>query len=662
MDKQQILDIVNKTPELQQAVAQAEQALGDNQIPPEALHELIKMLEFALQNPNRYAEVRQAAIEDDYVDPEDLPEEYNPALIITMLAVLYGMEGNTQMRMAKGGLASMANHLQAQGRYGDTMLAHISPEEAAMLKRMGGSGTINPHTGLPEFFSLNPIKIVKSVVKTATKAVKSVAKAVSSVAKDVAPIAAPIIMIAAPELAPMIGTWMGASGAAAAALGSAAIGGGVAALGGGNVLQGAVLGGLTGGAGNIIGGGVNSALNLGLSGANQALVGSSLMGALAGHATGQGATKGALMGALGAYAGNAAEGFGKGITGFTGDTANRAISTGLSSGLRAAGNMLTAGYSPKQALIGGGLTGIAAGAMKPAYTGQGMKPSTSVVEGLKAPGDYYGAGGTELKMPGGLSSDVTYSAPTSTQTDYSLSAPTASVGAAGGVNLAPTQAASPLASSLETAASGTPAQVAASTSGGVLGNIGMKDAGSALLLASAMKGATLPTVIQNAPSAVQSAYKNLPPEQQEYFNRPSQEFDWVKMLGDASNENLDLQQYMARHWDKVAGGMYNVDVAPGQAPAAPVMNAARGGLSKLAYLAKGAGSGRADTIDARLSDGEYVMDAETVAMLGDGSTKEGARRLDGLRANLRKHKGTALAKGKFSPNAKSPLAYMKGAA
>ena len=38
------------------------------------------------------------------------------------------------------------------GRHGDTMIAHINPNEAAMLKRMGGAGTINPMTGLPEFY------------------------------------------------------------------------------------------------------------------------------------------------------------------------------------------------------------------------------------------------------------------------------------------------------------------------------------------------------------------------------------------------------------------------------------------------------------------------------------------------------------------------------
>lgn len=74
---------------------------------------------------------------------------------------------------------------------------------------------------------------------------------------------------------------------------------------------------------------------------------------------------------------------------------------------------------------------------------------------------------------------------------------------------------------------------------------------------------------------------------------------------------------------------------------------------------KGRGTGRSDEIPARLSDGEYVMDAETVSMLGDGSTDAGAKKLDQLRANLRKHKGKNLSKGKFSDNAKNPAEYMK---
>lgn len=72
----------------------------------------------------------------------------------------------------------------------------------------------------------------------------------------------------------------------------------------------------------------------------------------------------------------------------------------------------------------------------------------------------------------------------------------------------------------------------------------------------------------------------------------------------------------------------------------------------------GGGSGRDDTVEALLSDGEYVMDAESVALLGDGSLDEGAARLDAMRENLRKHKGAAMAKGKFTPAAKAPEQYL----
>lgn len=63
------------------------------------------------------------------------------------------------MGYARGGrvedsapLSPLAEMLKGQGRHGDTMLAHINPLEAMMLKSMGGSGTINPKTGLPEYF------------------------------------------------------------------------------------------------------------------------------------------------------------------------------------------------------------------------------------------------------------------------------------------------------------------------------------------------------------------------------------------------------------------------------------------------------------------------------------------------------------------------------
>jgi len=58
----------------------------------------------------------------------------------------------TEMAADVTALPMLAKLLQSYGRKGDKMLAHITPEEAQRLEDEGGSGTINPHTGLPEYF------------------------------------------------------------------------------------------------------------------------------------------------------------------------------------------------------------------------------------------------------------------------------------------------------------------------------------------------------------------------------------------------------------------------------------------------------------------------------------------------------------------------------
>jgi hypothetical protein len=58
----------------------------------------------------------------------------------------------TEMAADVTALPMLAKLLQAYGRKGDKVLAHITPEEAQRLEDEGGSGTINPHTGLPEYF------------------------------------------------------------------------------------------------------------------------------------------------------------------------------------------------------------------------------------------------------------------------------------------------------------------------------------------------------------------------------------------------------------------------------------------------------------------------------------------------------------------------------
>lgn len=52
------------------------------------------------------------------------------------------------------------------------------------------------------------------------------------------------------------------------------------------------------------------------------------------------------------------------------------------------------------------------------------------------------------------------------------------------------------------------------------------------------------------------------------------------------------------------------------------------------YYACGKGTGQSDDIAAMLHDGDYVMDAETVSALGDGSSKAGREVLEGFRGRI----------------------------
>lgn len=78
-------------------------------------------------------------------------------------------------------------------------------------------------------------------------------------------------------------------------------------------------------------------------------------------------------------------------------------------------------------------------------------------------------------------------------------------------------------------------------------------------------------------------------------------------------------------------------------------------------LIDGAGTGQSDDVDIKAARGEYLFDAETVSMIGDGSNEAGAEILDKWREYLREHKRSA-ANDKIAPSAKDPSAYLpKGA-
>jgi hypothetical protein len=99
-----------------------------------------------------------------------------------------GMMGQNmpQMNFKEGGIASlpkMAERVQDAGRNGDTVLAHITPEEAGILQLLGGSGAINPKTGLQEFKFLKKI-VPKPIYRLGSKVGKEIERGVESIAKD----------------------------------------------------------------------------------------------------------------------------------------------------------------------------------------------------------------------------------------------------------------------------------------------------------------------------------------------------------------------------------------------------------------------------------------------------------------------------------------------
>lgn len=604
MDINAIIKTASQDPRFQQVVQTAKAEMGD--FPPEQVDELIKLIEFALQNPQRYPEARAAAIADGMAEEGDLPQQFDPVLLASVLVVLYQLRDSAgeAPAFARGGLNRFRS-MAANGRHGDTMLAHINPREAEMLAARGGSGSINPQTGLPEFFSLS--KLFKAIL----------------------PIAVNFI---APGLGSAIGTAMGATGVAATALGGAVIGGLSSAVTGGNPLQGALLGGIGGGLGGMAGSAANNALGLGLGSTGQSVLGGALVGGVAGAATGQGFGQGMAMGALGSGLGQAAQGVGSG-----------AVGAGIGAAGQSMGNMMMAGYDPKTALAGGALSGLATGIMGNWKGDQPqIKPSQAAVRDMT---NGLTPSGTEMfSQASGGTGDPSYG--------YRAPVPSTSMGDPSFTGAQPTYGYSsprPTTSmgSADLSASSPTGAVAAPTDPFSLKNMGMLAVASSLM---------------SKPPDVANAINSMSPAQQEYFNRPGVTWDWNKLQADAGAQNMSLSQFMVLNWPALTSGAYNT--------AQPEVQKARGGfyaggggaLSSVSRMMKGGGSGRADTIDAKLSDGEYVMDAETVAMLGDGSTGEGAKRLDAMREQLRRHKGGALAKGKFSPNAKSPLTYLKGAA
>jgi hypothetical protein len=110
------------------------------------------------------------------------------------------------------GIKTLARELPNYGRYNDDMVAHISSDEARLLKSLGGAGTINPITGLPEYGLKKAFKAVTRPIENIAKGVeKAVVRPIGDVLKPILPYVqyvAPFI----PGVGPLAAAGLGALG------------------------------------------------------------------------------------------------------------------------------------------------------------------------------------------------------------------------------------------------------------------------------------------------------------------------------------------------------------------------------------------------------------------------------------------------------------------
>jgi len=225
--------IGQRIPGAEQAYDQTmDQVSSQLNLPPDQLQMMLQILQYMLSHEQEYPQIRQKLMTEGNVRPEDLPEQFDRGYLTTMLLMvqeaLKRQGGASPMAQApqpqgfaQGGLAAAAQSLAAKGRGGDTILAHINPQEAAMLKAMGGSGTINPATGIMEFKG-NPLKAIGDAFSSVGDAIKSVAS--STVGKIVLTVA--LGMVIGPTAIAALGPIGGAMAAGALASGAVSLAGG----------------------------------------------------------------------------------------------------------------------------------------------------------------------------------------------------------------------------------------------------------------------------------------------------------------------------------------------------------------------------------------------------------------------------------------------------
>ena len=546
---------------------------------------------------------------------------------------LYCYGGYVEQAFAKGGaVKAAAARTRNAGRGEDSMMLHMSPEEYQVIEAMWGPAEINPNTGIGEYGFLSKIwKKVKSGIKKIFK---------SKIFQTLAPIA---LSMFAPGLGTAIGSMLGAGATAAPIVGNALLRGGLSAAGGGDFMTGAVTGAISGGLGDVVGGQI-SKVAPGLSDSTASVLGSALAGGTGSAITGGDFAEGAVMGGLTQMVQPTVDNLvakGQGVFGIEdpgagGILAQRTVAPGSASPIAGAGG-------EELISLGGPET---TPQMSPVP--EGSVPGTEDVFGSypAGPAGAPPAAGTPAATPpaatppGNMDSIIKYGLPLMT-----------AMGAMSG-----SEEAEPI----------SPYQD---------GNY--DEPLNFTPMNRQFTGLADPNAYYTygQPGAAQSG--------QHLFTdpRPFGDQGGVNSAGPTGGLGVGaggdqiaalIEQGAPVPFQLVRGGGarltnagYTKDTNTGTwMPPPPElgqgMGQATGGYQEggETRFVSGAGTGRSDDIPARLSDGEYVIDAESVALLGDGSGKSGAERLDEMRQNLRKHKAKNLSKGGFSHKAKSPENYM----
>jgi hypothetical protein len=612
-------------------------AIGDLDLSASEVAALLDVLEYMSQNPDEYPQLRQRLIDSGMMDDDDLPPAYDPEYLGMAIMVLNeyrdmrsaGAQAPMQMApevenlgpmpMAEGGLADVASYLASQGRNGDTMLAHITPAEARLLKAMGGSGTINPRTGLPEFF-------LKKIFKKVKKAVKSLLK--NPIVRVIATVALATVLGPA---AASIGMSTAAATATASVVSSAA----VSAMAGEKLnAKNLLINAATSyfGAGGTIGG-VNPVSSI-------AKLASRIPGVTEGGKLAQGIGSGLTSAAIGKASGMSTE---------------EALGMGLQQGV-----MTGLTYKPEQTPVesatGQGPTQAAPGQQAPIQRGIGELP----------PSDYVAAPGqVATTAPGAVgtaaSGEVAGKSFFDRLNPFSKLPDDYPVDAATGAPVTPAQT---FGGRLNEFANMPSFQT-------------FKDAFLVNPYAKTELGRYVPAALTTmGVGALTGGFKTEPVNENPLFDRASggskfirdnpqlfggtlgriegmpQSYDpFVRTSSPSMPPGAQIPVYTPRGATMMPTGIpqpYNVaglygvpDLsAPVQQPTYPVPGYAKGGEPKPTHFPRktgpinGPGTGTSDSIPAMLSDGEFVFTAKAVRNAGGGSRRKGAKRMYALMKKL----------------------------